>query len=76
MLRALLVATYGQEAIDRVAEMAAESGLPHNPNPDVVPNSRRALRTGRVGPRVRPRCVPAHAQRADGRLLARWPEHR
>lgn len=43
MLRASLVATYGQEAIDRVAEMAAESGLPHNPNPDVVPNSRRAL---------------------------------
>ncbi len=71
MLRASLVATYGQEAIDRVAEMAAESGLPHNPNPDVVPNSWRARElAGRVGPRVRPRCVSAHAQRADGRLLA------
>lgn len=43
ILRASLVATYGQDAIDGVAALAAESGMPHNPNPDVVPNSRKAL---------------------------------
>ena len=43
ILRAALVATYGQEAIDGVAALAEESGMPHNPNPDVVPNSRKAL---------------------------------
>lgn len=43
ILRESLVATYGQDAIDKVAALAEENGMPHNPNPDVVPNSRNAL---------------------------------
>jgi predicted DsbA family dithiol-disulfide isomerase len=42
--RATLEALYGGPGFDEpVREMAQEAGLPYAPNPDVVPNSRRAL---------------------------------
>jgi predicted DsbA family dithiol-disulfide isomerase len=42
--RATLEALYGGPGFDQpVREMAEDAGLPYAPNPDVVPNSRRAL---------------------------------
>jgi predicted DsbA family dithiol-disulfide isomerase len=42
--RAQLVSRYGQDAMARTAALFHSHGLEYNPNPDVVPNSLRALR--------------------------------
>jgi len=42
--RSQLVARYGPDGIARTRAFFAEHGLEYNPNPDVVPNSLRALR--------------------------------
>lgn len=78
ILRAALVATYGQDAIDRVAALAAESGMPHNPNADVVPNSRKALELAEwargFGPDMHRRLHDAlmDAYWRDGRDIGDW----
>jgi predicted DsbA family dithiol-disulfide isomerase len=42
--RTQLVARYGPEAMERTRAFFEQHGLAYNPNPDVVPNSMRALR--------------------------------
>ena len=42
--REQLVARYGTETMARTAATFEQSGFEYNPNPDVVPNSMRALR--------------------------------
>jgi len=42
--RAQLVARYGREGMERTRAFFEQHGLEYNPNPDVVPNSMRALR--------------------------------
>jgi predicted DsbA family dithiol-disulfide isomerase len=42
--REQLVARYGPDAMRRTAAMFEQNGFDYNPNPDVVPNSMKALR--------------------------------
>ncbi len=44
LLRAQLAARYGPDAMARTAASFERVGLVYNPNPDVVPNTMRALR--------------------------------
>ncbi len=47
--RANLLARYGEAGIERVRRMFEEHGLAYNPNPEVVPNTMRALRVTELG---------------------------
>jgi predicted DsbA family dithiol-disulfide isomerase len=46
--RERLLARYGEEGIARTQAMFAERGLEYRPHPDVVPNTKAALRIGEL----------------------------
>jgi predicted DsbA family dithiol-disulfide isomerase len=67
--RAQLVARYGPGGIERTAAFFREHGLEYNPNPDVVPNSMRALRLTEHA-----RAQGLHAPFHDRVMDAYWAE--
>jgi predicted DsbA family dithiol-disulfide isomerase len=67
--RADLVARYGERAMQSTAAMFGEAGFPYNPNPDVVPNSRRALELAEAA-----RSVGLHAPFHARAMEAYWDE--
>jgi predicted DsbA family dithiol-disulfide isomerase len=76
--RAQLLARYGDSFTRVVRESAEGSGLPYNPNPDRVPNSRRALELGEwartlggdAHDRLHERVMDAYW--AEGRDIGEW----
>jgi predicted DsbA family dithiol-disulfide isomerase len=76
--RAQLVARYGDHFNRIVQQSAADSGLPFNPHPERVPNSRRALELsewaraqgGDAHERLHERLMDAYW--ADGRDIGSW----
>jgi predicted DsbA family dithiol-disulfide isomerase len=71
--RAQLLARYGERFTDAVRMSAEESGLPYNPNPDVVPNSRRALELSEW---ARTHGYDAHDRLHERIMDAYWAESR
>jgi predicted DsbA family dithiol-disulfide isomerase len=69
--REQLLARYGAGMTDRVRAFFAERGLEYNPNPDVVPNSLRALRLTELA-----RELGLHAAAHDRLMDAYWAEAR
>jgi predicted DsbA family dithiol-disulfide isomerase len=69
--REQLLARYGAGMTDRVRAFFAERGLDYNPNPDVVPNSLRALRLTELA-----RELGLHAAAHDRLMDAYWAEAR
>lgn len=67
--RAQLLARYGQGMTERVSSFFAERGLEYNPHPEVVPNSRAALRLTELA-----RERGAHAAMHDRLMDAYWAE--
>ena len=66
-----LLARYGAGMTDRVRAFFAERGLDYNPNPDVVPNSLRALRLTELA-----RELGLHTAAHDRLMDAYWAEAR
>ena len=66
-----LLVRYGEGATDRMRTFFAERGLDYNPNPDVVPNSLRALRLTELA-----RELGLHAAAHDRLMDAYWAEAR
>jgi predicted DsbA family dithiol-disulfide isomerase len=64
-----LLARYGSEMPERMRAFFAARGLAYNPNPDVVPNSRRALRLTELA-----RDLGRHAAVHDRLMDAYWDE--
>ena len=69
--REQLLARYGEGTTDRMRAFFAERGLDYNPNPDVVPNSLRALRLTELA-----RQLGLHAAAHDRLMDAYWAESR
>ena len=69
--RAQLVARYGPDAMARTAALFGQHGLEYAPNPDVVPNSLRALRLTEHA-----RAEGLHEQFHDRVMDAYWAEGR
>jgi predicted DsbA family dithiol-disulfide isomerase len=69
--RAQLVARYGPGAMERTAALFLQHGLEYKPNPDVVPNSMRALRLTEHA-----RSEGLHAPFHDRVMDAYWAESR
>jgi predicted DsbA family dithiol-disulfide isomerase len=67
--RAQLVARYGPAMHEHVRRFFASRGLDHNPHPDVVPNSRAALRLTELA-----RDLGLHGQLHDRLMEAYWAE--
>src|SRR6266702_371850 len=67
--RAQLVARYGPEGMERTRATFERNGLAYNPNPDVVPNSMRALRLTEHA-----RAQGKHAAFHDRVMDAYWAE--
>ena len=67
--RERLLARYGPEMTERMRAFFADRGLSYNPNPDVVPNSRRALQLAEVA-----RDAGRHAEAHDRLMDAYWHE--
>ena len=71
--RAELIARYGTRMADAVRSMAEEAGLPYNPHPDRVPNTRAALELGEW---ARAQSPLAHEQLHDALMDAYWRDGR
>lgn len=74
--REQLIARYGPQMVDHVGAFFEARGLRYNPHPDVVPNSRAALRLGELA-RARGVFEPFHASLMDaywdqGRDIGDW----
>lgn len=69
--REQLVARYGAGMTDRMRAFFAERDLVYNPNPDVVPNSLRALRLTELA-----RALGLHRAAHDRLMAAYWAEAR
>jgi predicted DsbA family dithiol-disulfide isomerase len=69
--RERLLARYGPGMTERMNEFFAARGLEYSPNPDVVPNSRRALQLTELG-----RDLGRHAEVHDRLMDAYWAEAR
>lgn len=69
MPRAELVARYGEAMNDRMRSFFAERGLLYNPNPDIVPNTLRALQLTELA-----RDLGRHAETHDRLMDAYWSE--
>jgi predicted DsbA family dithiol-disulfide isomerase len=69
--REQLTARYGESGREHVRRMFEAAGLTYNPNPEVVPNSMRALRVTELG-----RERGLHKQVHDGLMTAYWDEGR
>ena len=69
--RAQLLARYGERLIEHTRRMFEAAGLTYNPHPDVVPNSRAALRVTELA-RARGLHEPVHDRLMD----AYWAEAR
>jgi predicted DsbA family dithiol-disulfide isomerase len=67
--RAELVRRYGDEFHRRLEASFARSGLVYNPPPDVVPNSRAALRLTELA-----RALGKHAEAHDRLMQAYWEQ--
>jgi predicted DsbA family dithiol-disulfide isomerase len=67
--RAQLLARYGPGMTERVREFFAARGLGYNPNPDIVPNSMRALRLTELA-----RDLGRHPEVHDRLMDAYWDE--
>jgi predicted DsbA family dithiol-disulfide isomerase len=68
-----LVARYGDHFTRAVREMAEAAGLPFNPHPERVPNTRRALELGEW---ARTQGDEAHERLHDRLMTAYWAEGR
>ena len=71
--RATLVARYGDHFAHAVRAMAEEAGLPFNPHPEVVPNTRTALELTEW---ARAQGPEAHERLHDRLMDAYWAEGR
>lgn len=71
--RAVLVARYGDHFAEAVRGMAEAAGLPFNPNPERVPNTRRALELSEW---ARAQSPVAHELLHDRLMDAYWMEGR
>lgn len=71
--RSELVARYGNHFADGVRRMAEDAGLPFNPHPERVPNTRRALELGEW---ARTQGDAAHEGLHDRLMDAYWAEGR
>ena len=69
--RERLLARYGPEMTDRVGSFFAARGLEYRPHPDVVPNSRAALRLAELA-----RELGVHDRFHDDVMQAYWHESR
>ena len=69
--RELLLARYGEDGIDRVRAMFEARGLDYAPHPDVVPNTKAALRLGELA-----REHGLHGAFHDRLMDAYWQESR
>ena len=69
--RERLLARYGPAMTERMQKFFAARGLEYNPNPDVVPNSRRALQLTELA-----RDLGRHAEVHDRLMDAYWAEAR
>ena len=70
--REQLLARYGGDAMtERMRRFFAERGLEYNPHPDVVPNTRNALRLSELA-----RDLGRHAELHDRLMDAYWAEAR
>jgi predicted DsbA family dithiol-disulfide isomerase len=69
--RAQLHARYGEPFHDRLRAMFAAGGLAYNPPPEVVPNTRAALRLAELG-----RELGRHREVHDALMDAYWAEAR
>ena len=69
--RAQLHARYGEPFHDRLRSMFEAAGLAYNPPPDVVPNSKDALRLAELG-----RDLDRHDEVHDRLMNAYWNEAR
>jgi predicted DsbA family dithiol-disulfide isomerase len=69
--REQLLARYGEGATDRMRSFFAERGLEYNPNPEVVPNSLRALRLTELA-----RKLGLHTAAHDRVMDAYWADAR
>jgi predicted DsbA family dithiol-disulfide isomerase len=69
--RERLLARYGPGMVERMRAFFAERGLEYNPNPDVVPSSRRALQLTELA-----RDLGRHAEVHDRLMDAYWAEAR
>lgn len=67
--RAQLLARYGPGMTERVSSFFAERGLEYNPHPEIVPNSRAALRLTELA-----RERGTHAAMHDRLMDAYWAE--
>ncbi len=67
--RERLLARYGPHMVERMREFFAARGLEYNPNPDVVPNSRRALQLTELA-----RDLGRHGEVHDRLMDAYWTE--
>jgi len=67
--RADLLARYGDGMIERMTATFAARGLVYNPNPEVVPNTRHALRLGELA-----RDLGRHDDLHDRLMDAYWAE--
>ena len=67
--RERLLARYGPAMTERVGSFFASRGLDYNPNPDVVPNSMRALQLTELA-----RDLGRHAEVHDRLMDAYWSE--
>ncbi len=71
--RAVLVKRYGNHFAEAVREMAGQAGLPFEPHPDVVPNTRAALELTEW---ARTRGADAHESLHERLMDAYWAEGR
>jgi predicted DsbA family dithiol-disulfide isomerase len=71
--RAELLARYGTRMADAVTAMAAEAGLPYNPHPERIPNTRAALELAEW---ARAQSPLAHDQLHDVLMDAYWRDGR
>jgi predicted DsbA family dithiol-disulfide isomerase len=69
--RPQLLARYGAGMTERMRETFARRGLDYNPNPDVVPNSMRALQLSELA-----RDLGRHDEAHDRVMDAYWAEAR
>jgi predicted DsbA family dithiol-disulfide isomerase len=69
--RAQLLARYGEAGIERVRGMFEASGLVYNPHPDIVPNTKQALRVTELA-----RARGLHRDVHDRLMDAYWGEGR
>jgi predicted DsbA family dithiol-disulfide isomerase len=67
--RERLLARYGSGMTERMRTFFAARGLEYNPNPDIVPNSRRALQLTELA-----RDLGRHAEVHDRLMDAYWAE--